>query len=54
MKRKICGLLFAVGAFLIWGIFGGIEFGEHWTNALWIIPIALVMWAVERIGKLFE
>jgi hypothetical protein len=54
MKRKICGALFVIGLFLIWGIIGGVDNGEPLSNVLWMLPIALVMWVSAKVGRLFK
>lgn len=53
MKKKICKIIFASGAFLIWGIAGGIDCGEPLSNAWWCIPIIIAMLVSVIVGKLF-
>ena len=54
MKRKICGVLFAIGFLFIVGVIGGVDRGEPLSNAWMIIPTALMMWVSAKQGNLFE
>ena len=55
MKRKICGLIIAIGFFVCIGIIGGIDYSnEPLINALWILPTMIVMWVSAKIGGFFN
>ena len=54
-KKKICWAVFIIGAILVFGIMGGIEFnGEPMSNAWWFIPIILVMLVSAIVGDFFD
>lgn len=50
MKRKICGIVFAICMVLVFGVMGKIECGEPMCNIWWCIPLLATMWASGRIG----
>lgn len=54
MIKKICGVLFVVGVFLILGIIGGVDNGEPLSNMWWCVPVMFVMWVLAKVGKLFD
>lgn len=51
MKKKICGAIIAISLFLIIGLVGGVDCGEHISNLLWCIPCACAMWVAAIIGE---
>lgn len=54
MKAIICRILFFIGFCSILGIIGGIDNGEPLTNIWWVVPIVLVMWVSNKVGKIFS
>ena len=49
MIKKICSAIIWVGLFMMFGIIGGIECGAPITNAYWLIPTLLLLFAAIKI-----
>jgi hypothetical protein len=54
IKKKICGALFTIGLFVIFGIIGGVDCGRPLTNLFWCLPIMFAMWVFALFGRIFE
>jgi hypothetical protein len=54
MIKKICLAIIGVSLFMGFGIIGGIECGAPMTNALWLIPVLILLLVAMKIHDSIE